>query len=596
VDPSPVPASSDASIKPNREVKSPPESNSVLREGAGKLGNYSQASFVPSLFSGTSTVVALSVGMFGLLGLYRFKSKQAPAAEAQSAELSSSKVESRAPETVPAQAEDPVATQRPDPAPNAVDQPAPAANAHAGNSTSSALYGAYRVDQEVGKLVLGQPHRLDVLASRSPDDRRAIETSLLKTVTTSTVTDDVRKRARQALEEYGFVARQCATLLLGSEAFERLSAARTLGEIQSPIALPFLLEALYDVEASVRNQAVASIGELKSPSAIGALVDLARRNPDVPSALLSRSLSACSLEGLEFFNDEPALIVPSSEPAAEEAAPEQKPESTVEIEPLPETLQDHGLARALADLRDAKESIRAQAIQELGQFRAQVSVQALVSVVRSGVNPGFRSLAISSLGKINHHSVFPAVLLAMADDAREVRAAAARALNRLTFDRGDAYVHLVETASADTIRDVAHACIQAGIVSQAIDRLASNDRRQAYEASSLVSLLSRGDMTDPVFEAILNHPSAEVRVAAATLLAIKGERRVKERLRSMTTQDGISEEVRTALLAVFDTTGAQPKEVNTEIVDTNGTGKEIGQKFESPSSSFLETQSGTGES
>ena len=38
-----------------------------------------------------------------------------------------------------------------------------------------ALFGAYRVDQEVGKLVLGQPHRMDVLASRAPDDRRAWE-------------------------------------------------------------------------------------------------------------------------------------------------------------------------------------------------------------------------------------------------------------------------------------------------------------------------------------------------------------------------------------------------------------------------------------
>ena len=29
--------------------------------------------------------------------------------------------------------------------------------------------GAYRVDQEVGKLVLGQAHRMDVLASRAPE-------------------------------------------------------------------------------------------------------------------------------------------------------------------------------------------------------------------------------------------------------------------------------------------------------------------------------------------------------------------------------------------------------------------------------------------
>ena len=36
-------------------------------------------------------------------------------------------------------------------------------------------FGAYRIDQEVGKLVLGKAHRMDVLASRFPEDRRAIE-------------------------------------------------------------------------------------------------------------------------------------------------------------------------------------------------------------------------------------------------------------------------------------------------------------------------------------------------------------------------------------------------------------------------------------
>ena len=31
----------------------------------------------------------------------------------------------------------------------------------------TSLYGAYRIDQEVGKLILGQPHRMDVLGSRA---------------------------------------------------------------------------------------------------------------------------------------------------------------------------------------------------------------------------------------------------------------------------------------------------------------------------------------------------------------------------------------------------------------------------------------------
>src|SRR4029453_13110817 len=83
---------------------------------------------------------------------------------------------------------------------------------------------------------------------------------------------------------------------------DRTSAARALGEMGSVAALPFLLESLYDLESIVRNQAVVSIGELKVPSAIGALLDMARKHPDVPSGLVSRALNACSVDGLDFFD------------------------------------------------------------------------------------------------------------------------------------------------------------------------------------------------------------------------------------------------------------------------------------------------------
>ena len=92
---------------------------------------------------------------------------------------------------------------------------------------ASSLFGAYRVDQEIGKLVLGQAHRMDVLASRAPDDRRAMEVALIKALTSPNTQEEGRRRARQALEEYGFVARQSATLLAAHDICERASAART---------------------------------------------------------------------------------------------------------------------------------------------------------------------------------------------------------------------------------------------------------------------------------------------------------------------------------------------------------------------------------
>jgi HEAT repeat protein len=441
------------------------------------------------------------------------------------------------------------------------------AAANAPVTTPASFYGAYRIDQEVGKLLLGQPHRMDVLSSRAPEDRRAIETSLTKVMTAPDADENQRRRAREALEEYGFVARQCASLLLAADAFERTSAARCLGEIRSASALQFLLEGLYDHESIVRNQAVVSLGELKLPSAIGALLDMARTHPDVPSTLLSRALSACSVEGLDFFDVGISQVPLLSSGQSESLIPEithLEPASTVED--LPEASDDESVAKAISQLESANAAERAEAVQILGQFQVQSSVTALSLVVRRDSEPSIRALAISSLASINHESVFPAILVAMADESREVRAASARSLSRLSFDRIDAYVRVMETADEEMLREVVHACIQAGIVSQNIDRLASNDRRQAYEAYSLICLLAKAKMIEPILEAISNHPNMEVRVTAVQMLATTGQPQIFEELRQLAVKDGIAEEVKTALLeAMYKLEQAKSKETGDPV-------------------------------
>src|SRR5229473_2625726 len=236
--------------------------------------------------------------------------------------------------------------------------------------SEASAYGAYRVDQEVGKLVLGKPHRMDVMASRVADDRRAIEASLVKALDSHDSDEDGRRRAREALEEYGFVARQSALMLLGRDAWERSSAARTLGQIGSQSSLTFLIEALHDPDSVVRNQAVSSLGALKMPAAIGALLDIARRHPDIPASLLSETLSACSVESLGYLDSpstEPALLVDG--PNAEEVAHE----SFVNFEDLPVGAEDQALAALLAQLDSPEEEVRTQVAHQLGSHPMQRS-------------------------------------------------------------------------------------------------------------------------------------------------------------------------------------------------------------------------------
>lgn len=411
------------------------------------------------------------------------------------------------------------------------------------------VYGAYRIDQEVGKLVVGKAHRMDVMASRAGDDRRAIEASLVKALDSSDTGEDGRRRARQALEEYGFVARQSAMMLMGRDAWERSSAARTIGQIGSQSSLTFLIEALHDQDSVVRNQAISSLGELKMPAAIGALLDIARRHPDIPASLLSETLSACSVESLGY------LDAPSSDPGllAAGSSSSSLPElgAFPAFEDLPAGNDDAALTETLTRLTSADEHVRAQVIHELAAHPVQRSVAALSSMALNDPDSGIRSAAVTGLGSIDHESVFATVLIALADDSREVRAAAARTLTSFHFDRADAYVHVMETADADTMREVAQACVKTGIVAQAVDRLASEDRHQAYEAFSLFSLLARANETQPILDAIQNHKDDEVRLCAIRVLNVAAQPDLAPKLREMVSGQDLPENVRTAMLEVL---------------------------------------------
>jgi HEAT repeat protein len=449
---------------------------------------------------------------------------------------------------------DKLAAAQPQPASAAAQLPEQALEVRSSTVVAStgpaALFGAYRVDQEVGKLILGQPHRMDVLASRAPDDRRAMETSLLKAMNAVEGDEDGRRRARQALEEYGFLARHSAALLLAHQPCDRAAAARMLGQIGAPAALPFLLEALYDAEMIVRTEVVSSIGALRLPSAIGALLDMARRHPEMPSGPLSQALSACSLDCFDiggiFEPERPSLFGEAGDFDGEIASLE--PSSA--YEQLPEFLEDETLSEALERLENTDVEVRAAAARRLAQFQTQTSVAALTALAMRDTEAAVRAAAVASLGEIDHESVFAPVLLAFADEAREVQAAAARALSRLNFNRADAYVRIIETADEEALGNIARACIKARMAAQAIDRLVSEDRRQAYEAFSMLSLLAKSGETGPLLDAITEHSDPNVQMAAIRLLGMTGRPEVAQQFRQLAVRDGLPEKVRTSLLEV----------------------------------------------
>ncbi|HYG08520.1 MAG TPA: HEAT repeat domain-containing protein, partial [Pyrinomonadaceae bacterium] len=351
------------------------------------------------------------------------------------------------------------------------------------------------------------------------------------------------------LEEYGFVARHSAAVLLAPDAYERSSAARSLGAMRSRASLPFLLEALYDGEQIVCTEVVKSLGALAMPSAIGALLDLARRHPELPPALLGRALSACSVDCLNLEAGEGGDSFAYHEPAIDPFTGEIRGlEPVAAVEQLPEWMEDDSLADALERLDSADVEARVAAAQQLAQFQVQRSVEALTSLAANDRDAAVRAASVTSLGNIGHESVFPSVLISMADEAREVRAAAARALSRLNFDRADAYVRVLETADAETLRHLASACVGAGLAKQALSRLASEDRRQAYEAFSLLSLVAKGGQADLILRVVEEHQDLNMRLAAARLLGLMGDAELDAGLRRIALGANAPEKLRTAIL------------------------------------------------
>ncbi len=60
------------------------------------------------------------------------------------------------------------------------------------------------------------------------------------------------------------------------------------------------------------------------------------------------------------------------------------------------------------------------------------------------ISSNLRSKAVSVLADFDHESVFETVLLCCADPTREVRAAAARALFNLSFERSDSWARIAQ--------------------------------------------------------------------------------------------------------------------------------------------------------
>lgn len=197
-------------------------------------------------------------------------------------------------------------------------------------------------------------------------------------------------------------------------------------------------------------------------------------------------------------------------------------EPPASVEPLPLS-NDEALLNAIEQSQDEDEEdeeIREVSLRILAAFKTRNSVEALSQVAVYDLSSAIRSKAVTILSEFNHESVFEAILLACADPTREVRAAAARAFSRLSFDRADAWARIIETNEKGRMVHAARAAIEGGFVERSFERLTHRDKNYSYEAFTLAALLIKAGEVQQISEAISKKRDLKVKRAIIHVLKV----------------------------------------------------------------------------
>ena len=216
---------------------------------------------------------------------------------------------------------------------------------------------------------------------------------------------------------------------------------------------------------------------------------------------------------------------------------------------------DDALMSAVEQTQDEfeeDEEIRDLAVRILAAFKTRNSVEALSQVALYDLSSNLRSKSVSILADFDHESVFEGILLACADPTREVKAAAARGLFRLSFDRADAWSRIAETNDEFRMRQATRAAIEADLVTRSFDRLTHQDPKITYEAVTLLALLIRAGETEPIFKALENHKDMNVKLALLHVLEITKDEGTLPDLCKMLEKSNLPEDLKVKVNKVIE--------------------------------------------
>jgi len=272
------------------------------------------------------------------------------------------------------------------------------------------------------------------------------------------------------------VVRALIARLKDENAGVRGAAARSLGRLGDPRAVPPLIDVLADSGPEVRSAAVEALADLGDPRAIGPIAGLLKD----PVADVKRN----ALGALSHFDQ----AVPT--------------------------------APVVALLEDPDADVRHEAIDLLEHLHARSATGAIARLIHDP-SPDVRHSVVSTLGNLGAQSAAAAITEALSDANADVRQAALGALNDLKAPIAEATLfNLMKDPSADVRQRAAELAGERSLVAAIpqLRRLIDDPRGDVREAATQ----ALGHIADPAarqaLQAALQSPDPKVRRAAAEAL------------------------------------------------------------------------------
>ena len=147
--------------------------------------------------------------------------------------------------------------------------------------------------------------------------------------------------------------------------------------------------------------------------------------------------------------------------------------------------------------------------------------------------------------KSNSH--FDQIAEMLDDPSAAVREKAVRDLYELDADRAATLVNdALRDGSPEERRRIGSALADSGLLYEAIDDLMAENHEHCYSAFSLLFLVAKAGVVEPLSTVIEKHPSLDLSLAVIRLLASSGEPEVASTLERLASNPALPPELRSA--------------------------------------------------